>query len=99
MMKRTSAALAAVAGLALATTALAQSPSAASPSGAAALEGDWAGQMDTGALKLRIVLHVHTQGGQMVATLDSPDQGAAGLPAAVTVNAHRHCGRARRIRG
>jgi uncharacterized protein len=86
-MKPTAAVLAAATSLALATSALGQSPSAAPPSGVAVLEGDWAGQIDTGALKMRIVLHVHTEGGQTVATLDSPDQNVSGLPAAVTVDA------------
>lgn len=63
---------------------------AAAPSGGGvALEGDWAGQLDAGALKLRVLLHVHTQDGRTVATLDSPDQNATGLPATVTVEAGR----------
>lgn len=53
--------------------------------GVEVLEGDWVGQIDTGALKLRIVLHVRTRDGRTTATLDSPDQNAMGLSAAVTV--------------
>jgi hypothetical protein len=86
-MKRASAVLAAAAALAFAADAAGQTPAPAAPPGPAVLEGDWAGQIDTGALKLRLVLHVHTADGRTVATLDSPDQGAAGLPATVTVQA------------
>jgi pimeloyl-ACP methyl ester carboxylesterase len=51
----------------------------------ARLEGDWDGKLEAGALTLRIVLHVHTQGGETVTTVDSPDQNANGLPATVTL--------------
>jgi hypothetical protein len=51
----------------------------------ARLEGDWDGKLDTGAVKLRIVLHVHTKDGATVTTVDSPDQNANGLPATVTL--------------
>jgi uncharacterized protein len=47
------------------------------------LEGDWIGQIDAGAVKLRLALHVHTRDGVETATFDSPDQGAMGLPAKV----------------
>lgn len=59
---------------------------AARPAAPGLLEGDWAGQIDTGALKLRLALHVHTKEGVETATLDSPDQGAMGLPAALTID-------------
>ena len=49
------------------------------------LRGDWEGKLDTGALTLRLILHVHAEQGKTVASLDSPDQGATGLPATVTV--------------
>ncbi len=75
-------ALVAAAELMLAAAALAQS----APSGPGALEGDWIGQVDAGAVRLRIVLHVHTENGQTVATLDSPDQNAEGLRATVSVS-------------
>ena len=55
-------------------------------SGPARLEGDWDGKLDTGALKLRLVLHVHSKAGSTVTTLDSPDQNASGLPATVTLD-------------
>jgi pimeloyl-ACP methyl ester carboxylesterase len=50
------------------------------------LEGDWAGKLDAGAFKLRLVLHVHTNAGTTAATMDSPDQNANGLPATVTLD-------------
>jgi pimeloyl-ACP methyl ester carboxylesterase len=51
----------------------------------ARLEGDWDGKLDAGGLTLRIVLHVHSQGGEIVTTVDSPDQNANGLAAKVTL--------------
>src|SRR5262249_19789192 len=42
-------------------------------------EGDWEGTLDTGQVKLRIVLHITGKGGAYAATLDSPDQGALGI--------------------
>jgi len=43
--------------------------------------GTWTGALQVGALKLRLVLHVRTDStGKLVATLDSPDQGAKGIP-------------------
>ena len=53
------------------------------------LEGDWAGKIDAGAVKLRLLLHVHTTNGANVATMDSPDQNAYGLVAAITVDGDR----------
>ena len=44
------------------------------------IEGDWEGILDAGTAKLRLVLHVVRKNGAMSATLDSPDQGATGLP-------------------
>ena len=45
--------------------------------------GDWYGQLDIQGIKLRLVLHVQeTTPGELQATVDSPDQGAAGLPVA-----------------
>ena len=43
-------------------------------------EGDWEGTLDAGAAKLKLVIHVVRKGEQLTATLDSPDQGATGLP-------------------
>ena len=39
------------------------------------LQGSWSGQLDVGAAKLTLVLHIDTAG----CTLDSPDQGAKGI--------------------
>jgi hypothetical protein len=44
------------------------------------LEGDWSGLLRVGATSLRIVFHVTAAGTQYSATMDSPDQGARGIP-------------------
>src|SRR3954469_394972 len=46
------------------------------------LEGTWEGLLKVNAaVELRLVLHVRRpEGGPLQATLDSPDQGAAGIP-------------------
>jgi len=49
----------------------------------AGLDGDWAGEIAAETAKLRIVLHVRTGPYGTVASLDSPDQLVAGLPAAI----------------
>jgi pimeloyl-ACP methyl ester carboxylesterase len=87
MMKRTSTALAAIMGLAFPVGAIGQTPPDAPSSSASVLEGDWAGQIDTGAMKLRIVLHVHATDGKTEATMDSPDQNKTGMPVNLTVEA------------
>lgn len=44
------------------------------------IDGAWFGTLDTGAAKVHLVFHiVNTQDG-LTATMDSPDQGAKGLP-------------------
>lgn len=53
--------------------------------GAAALfgqgiEGSWRGTLDLGAHKLRIVFNIAAEGDGFVTTMDSPDQGARGIP-------------------
>ncbi|NUO02567.1 MAG: alpha/beta fold hydrolase [Saprospiraceae bacterium] len=45
------------------------------------ITGDWHGQLDIQGMKLRLVLHIQQEGDGLKATLDSPDQGAFGLPA------------------
>jgi pimeloyl-ACP methyl ester carboxylesterase len=45
------------------------------------IDGDWWGTLDTGPLKLRLVLHIENTEDGLIATLDSPDQGMKGLPA------------------
>lgn len=47
------------------------------------LLGQWTGKLNVGSLSLTLVLHLEEQDGSVVATLDSPDQGARGLMAAV----------------
>ena len=44
------------------------------------IEGNWEGTLDVDVAKLRLVLHVIRKDGVLSATLDSPDQGATGLP-------------------
>jgi len=43
-------------------------------------DGDWQGTLDAGGTKLSLVLHISRKEGALAATLDSPDQGATGLP-------------------
>ena len=52
----------------------------ATPAAAQTYDGDWAGVLTSGAQKLRLELHVKTEGGSTTAVLDSLDQGAS-LPA------------------
>lgn len=42
--------------------------------------GDWNGKLSFQGTELRIVFHVTSQDGNYMATMDSPDQGAAGIP-------------------
>lgn len=44
------------------------------------IEGTWAGTLQAGPASLRIVFHIERVGTEYAATLDSPDQGAFGLP-------------------
>lgn len=48
--------------------------------GPAGIEDTWSGALDVGALKLHLVIHVKRAGDALTATLDSPDQGATGIP-------------------
>jgi pimeloyl-ACP methyl ester carboxylesterase len=51
------------------------------------IDGAWWGTLDTGVAKLRLVVHITNTEDGLTATLDSPDQGANGIPvAAVTRN-------------
>lgn len=45
-----------------------------------AVAGVWEGKLNTGAVSLRIVLHINGEAGAYTATMDSPDQGAKGIP-------------------
>ncbi len=40
----------------------------------------WTGALDVGAIRLSLVFHIKLDGKKWVATLDSPDQGAKGIP-------------------
>lgn len=44
------------------------------------IDGDWLGTLDTGMMKLRLVLHIVNTDQGLTATMDSPDQGANGIP-------------------
>jgi fermentation-respiration switch protein FrsA (DUF1100 family) len=44
------------------------------------IDGTWAGSLDTGSVKLRIVFHITNTEDGLTATMDSPDQGATGIP-------------------
>ncbi len=54
------------------TAVLAQAPVA----------GDWSGGLKAGGADVRLVFHIKGDPGALTATLDSPDQGATGLPIA-----------------
>ena len=43
-------------------------------------DGGWKGTLDASGTKLDLILHISTRDGALAGTLDSPDQGAAGLP-------------------
>ena len=45
-----------------------------------ALIGSWSGKINVGAMSLTIVLNLEQADGYVVATIDSPDQGAKGIP-------------------
>ena len=46
--------------------------------------GDWYGQLDIQGTKLRITFHITESDGAYTATMDSPDQGAMGIPTTKT---------------
>ena len=74
-------ALAALLGT-LATIALAIPPADAADTPATAdLVGEWQGTLAVGDARLRLVVHLQeSDDGTLEATLDSPDQGATGIP-------------------
>jgi uncharacterized protein len=45
------------------------------------IDGTWMGTLDTGAISLRLVIHITNSEDGLQATLDSPDQGMKGMPA------------------
>ena len=46
-----------------------------------ALLGSWSGKLNVGAASLTLVLHLEQGDGYVIASFDSPDQGAKGIPA------------------
>lgn len=44
------------------------------------IDGTWMGSLDTGGVKLRVVFHILNTEDGLTATMDTPDQGANGLP-------------------
>jgi uncharacterized protein len=46
--------------------------------------GSWLGTLDVQGVKLRLVFNVEQKDGQLVSTMDSPDQGAKGIPVTKT---------------
>lgn len=58
-----------------------KTPKPAKPSD---IDGAWTGILDFGTLKLHIVFHILNTEDGLTATADSPDQGAKGMPVAVT---------------
>jgi hypothetical protein len=44
------------------------------------IDGTWVGALDTDSSKLRIVFHITNTEDGLTATMDSPDQGATGIP-------------------
>lgn len=53
---------------------------AQAPAEASALEGTWNGTLEVGGTTLQIVFHLQTESDSLTATMDSPDQGATGIP-------------------
>src|SRR5262249_7288298 len=44
------------------------------------IDGAWAGTLDVGAAKLRLVIHIKNTADGLTATMDSPDQNTKGIP-------------------
>lgn len=49
------------------------------------IDGTWLGTLDTGTIKLRVVFHIWNTNHGLAASLDSPDQGARGIPVSSVV--------------
>jgi pimeloyl-ACP methyl ester carboxylesterase len=79
-----------LAALCCALVIIASQPCNAQTSSNSALAGNWQGTLTSGATKLRIALNVKQEAeGQLTATFDLPDHGAAGLPVEHLVYADR----------
>lgn len=48
--------------------------------GAQDVKGDWYGTLKVQAMELRVVFHIVANGDELSSTMDSPDQGATGIP-------------------
>jgi uncharacterized protein len=48
------------------------------------IEGSWNGLLDVQGIKLKIIFNISSKDGKLVSTLDSPDQGAKGIPVETT---------------
>jgi len=60
----------------------------AEASAADPLAGTWVGELALGAITIRVVFNVAGAGGTLSATMDSPDQGAKGIPVTAARNDH-----------
>lgn len=61
-------------------TALIALAAAGTPALAERVEGTWNGALDIGGASLRLVVHLEPEGTGWTGTMDSPDQGATGIP-------------------
>lgn len=67
--------------VALALVAFFVLPTAGKSHATTGIEGAWQGTLEGGAMRLRVVFHImRAEDGSLSATLDSPDQGATGIP-------------------
>jgi uncharacterized protein len=62
------------------TRATAPIKTAHKPAKPSDIDGTWAGTLDTGAVKLRVVFHITNTEEGLIATMDSPDQGMSAMP-------------------
>jgi len=53
---------------------------ASKPAKPSDIDGTWQGTLDTGQVKLTVVVHIINTEGGLTATMDSPDQHATGIP-------------------
>jgi len=54
---------------------------------AQSIVGDWSGVLAIGGVELHLIFHITEKDGKYIATMDSPDQGANGIPASSTTYA------------
>lgn len=52
------------------------------------ITGDWNGTLNAMGFKLRLVFHITSQNDSLVAMMDSPDQGASGIPTSLVTFRH-----------